>query len=89
MRRRSILSARRWFAPARPAEGARVLADFERVRESGAAVTYSQTYLEQGRYAEAIASTGLEPDLVDAATPAVRFSDQTQSWGGAARPSAP
>ena len=66
------------------ADGARVLADFERVREMGAAVTYSQTYLEQGRYAEAIASSGLEPDLVDAATPAVRFSDQTQSWGGAA-----
>ena len=34
-------------------DGARVLADFERVREMGAAVTYSQTYLEQGRYAEA------------------------------------
>ena len=65
-------------------EGARVLKDFERVRESGAAVTYSQTYLEQGRYAEAIASTGLEADLVDAATPEVRFSDQTQSWGGTA-----
>ncbi len=50
-------------------EGARVLEDFERIRESGAAVTYSQTYLEQGRYAEAITSTGLEADLVDAATP--------------------
>ena len=63
-------------------EGARVLKDFERVRESGAAVTYSQTYLEQGRYAEAITATGLEADLVDAATPEVRFSDQTQLWGG-------
>ena len=65
-------------------EGARVLKDFERIRESGAAITYSQTYLEQGRYAEAVTATGLEADLVDAATPEVRFSDQTQSWGGTA-----
>jgi len=66
------------------AEGARVLADFERVREQGAAITYSQTYLEQGRYAEAIASTGLELDLVNPAAPEVRFSDQTRSWAAAA-----
>ena len=32
---------------------------------SGYAATYSQTYLEQGRYAEAIASTGAEAELVD------------------------
>ncbi len=31
-------------------------------------------YLEQGRYAEAIASTGAEPDLVDTAVPSTAFS---------------
>jgi tetratricopeptide (TPR) repeat protein len=65
------------------AEGARVMAQFDQVRENGAAITYSQTYLEQGRYAEAVASTGLEPDLVTSATPNVSFSDQTDPWGAA------
>ena len=65
-------------------EGANAIAAFERMRESGAAVTYSQTYLEQGRYAEALVSTGLETDLVNPATPAVRFSDQTLPWEGPA-----
>jgi Flp pilus assembly protein TadD len=65
-------------------EGARVIARFERFRESGAAVTYSQTYLEQGRYAEALASTGAEPDLVDATTPPIRFSDATAEWAPSA-----
>ena len=37
---------------------------FQKLRESGYAVTFSQTYLEQGRYAEAIASTGAEAGLV-------------------------
>ena len=62
-------------------EGARVMAQFDHVRENGAAIIYSQSYLEQGRYAEAIASTGLEPDLVTPAAPIVSFSDQTSSWG--------
>ena len=44
---------------------------FQKLRESGYAVTYSQTYLEQGRYAEAIASTGAEPDWSTTPTPDV------------------
>src|SRR5262249_29987151 len=40
-------------------------------------VTYSQAYLEQGRYAEAIASTGAETELVDPRTPDVGFTDAT------------
>ena len=36
-------------------------------------------YLEQGRYAEAIASTGAEPELVDATPPAVTFADATDA----------
>ena len=62
-------------------EGADVMRRFEELRATAAAITYSQTYLEQGRYAEAIVSTGLEPDLIDPATPPVRFVDQTTSWG--------
>src|SRR5262245_28574993 len=54
-------------------EGARETKTFETLRDSGAGVTYSQTYLEQGLYAEALVSTGLEPDLVNRDAPAVRF----------------
>ena len=39
-------------------------------------MTYSQAYLGQGRYGEAIASTGAEPELVDPATPDVTFSER-------------
>jgi Tfp pilus assembly protein PilF len=52
---------------------------FQTLRGSGYAITYSQAYLEQGRYGEAIASTGAEPDLVDTATPDVAFADATAS----------
>ena len=38
---------------------------FQALRATNYAVTYSQAYLEQGRYAEAIASTGAEAGLVD------------------------
>ena len=62
-------------------EGEQIMARFEELRASGAAVTYSQSYLEQGRYAEAIVSTGLEPDLIDPATPRVRYVDQSAAWG--------
>src|SRR5258705_4885878 len=50
---------------------------FEQLRNAPYAVTYSQAYLEQGRYAEALASTGTEADLVDTATPAATFTDAT------------
>jgi len=58
-------------------EGKTVMARFEKLRESAYATTYSQAYLEQGRYAEAIASTGAEPGLVDEGTPDVGFSNAT------------
>ena len=44
------------------------------LRTTGYGVTFSNTYLEQGRYAEAMASTGAEPDLVDPSTPPASFS---------------
>ena len=61
--------------------GDRLAADalqrFERLRTAPYAITYSQSYLEQGRYAEAIASSGVEPGLVNTADPAVTFTDAT------------
>ncbi len=41
------------------------MAHFQRSARARYGITYSQTYLEQGRYAEAIASTGAERRLVD------------------------
>ena len=56
-------------------EGRVAMDKFQKLRESGYAVTFSQAYLEQGRYAEAVASTGTEAGLVNEATPDVRFVD--------------
>ena len=58
-------------------EGRDAMAHFERLSKSSYAITYSQTYLEQGRYAEAITSTGAEAPLVDTRTPDVGFADAT------------
>ncbi len=66
----------------RVAEGQTAMAHFQQLRDNPAAVTYSATYMEQGRYAEAIVSTGLEPDLVEASTPDVRFTDATAAMIG-------
>ena len=59
-------------------EGRAAMDRFQKLRESSYAVTFSQAYLEQGRYAEAIASTGAEPGLVSEAVPDVRFTDISQ-----------
>ena len=55
------------------ADGAAAMRRFERLRDSGYATTYSRNYLEQGRYAEAISTTGAEPELVDQRVPDVMF----------------
>ena len=55
-------------------EGRRMLERWQAVRSTGYAVTYGTGYLEQGRYAEAIASTGAEPDLFDTAVPSAAFT---------------
>lgn len=59
-------------------EGRQAMQHFEKLRDSAYGVTYSQTYLGQGRYAEALASTGAEADLVDPNPPPVRFADATR-----------
>jgi Tfp pilus assembly protein PilF len=54
-------------------EGRVAMERFQALRESGYGTNFSNNYLEQGRYAEALVSTGLEPGLVRQGTPAVRF----------------
>lgn len=60
-------------------EGQQVLQKFQQLRQSGAGTTIGTKYLESGQYAEAVVSTGTEPELVDHATPAVKFLDATSS----------
>ena len=52
---------------------------FQQLRDNPAAITYSATYLEQGKYGEALVSTGLEPGLVNPAVPMVTFLDVSSS----------
>jgi Tfp pilus assembly protein PilF len=56
-------------------EGQKVIAQFQELRNRGTGTTLGNNYLEQGRYAEAVASTGAEPGLVDKATPEVVFAE--------------
>jgi len=58
-------------------EGTKVIGQFQELRNRGTGTTLGTAYLEQGRYAEAIASTGAESDLVDKRTPEVVFKDET------------
>lgn len=57
-------------------EGQRQMKRFQYLRDNYG-TSLGQNYLEQGQYAEAIASTGAEPNLVDTATPDVTFADAT------------
>jgi cytochrome c-type biogenesis protein CcmH/NrfG len=61
-------------------EGQSVIKKFQELRERGSGSTIGTNYLEQGRYAEAVVSTGAEPELVDAAVPAVVFKDATSEF---------
>ena len=56
-------------------EGQRLMKRFQELRQSGAATSIGQNYLEQGRYAEAVTSTGAEPELVEKAAPKVVFEN--------------
>ena len=59
------------------AGSARAMQQFQQLRAAPYALTYSQAYLEQGRYAEALPSSGVEADLVDQAQPRVTFTEAT------------
>src|SRR3989442_4434681 len=65
------------------AEGQRVLQKFQELKESGAGTTIGKNYLEGGHYAEAMVSTGIEPEFVDKRIPEVVFTDVTESSLGA------
>ncbi|MFN2515164.1 MAG: FG-GAP-like repeat-containing protein [Pyrinomonadaceae bacterium] len=65
-------------------EGQRLIQRFQQFRQSGAGTTLGNNYLEGGRYAEAIASTGAEADLIDKSTPEVKLTDATESFFKAA-----
>ena len=75
----------RWSSRGSADEGKAAMARFQKLSESSYAITYSQTYLEQGRYAEAITSTGAEAPLVDTRVPDVTFvgcddDDASAAW---------
>jgi tetratricopeptide (TPR) repeat protein len=55
------------------AEGQKAFDRFQQLQASGYKTTLGNLYGEKGRYAEAIVSTGAEPDLVSKEAPNVRF----------------
>ena len=55
------------------AEGQQAMARFQQLRDSQYKSALGSNYLDQGKYAEAVASTGAESEAVDARTPAVSF----------------
>jgi len=65
-------------------EAQAALQKFQELRDSGYKTSLGQNYLEQGRYAEALPSTGSEGDVVDAATPDVIFTSRDAVPGGTA-----
>src|SRR5688572_28771646 len=54
-------------------EGQQLMTRFQALRQSGAATNVGLNYLEQGRYAEGIVSTGAETGLVDKTEPKIVF----------------
>ena len=55
-------------------EGQQLLETAQALRATNYGITYGPGYLNEGRYAVAIASTGAEPELVDQAVPSASFS---------------
>jgi Tfp pilus assembly protein PilF len=60
-------------------EGQQLIKKFQQFQASGAGTAIGTNYLEGGHYAEAVVSTGIEPDLVDKHTPDVVFTDVTEA----------
>src|SRR5207237_6373905 len=55
-------------------EGQKSMERSQTLRAGGYGTIFSTNYLEQGRYAEAVSSTGAERELVDQAVPNVTFA---------------
>ncbi|HWP44637.1 MAG TPA: FG-GAP-like repeat-containing protein, partial [Blastocatellia bacterium] len=60
-------------------EGQRFMQKFQTLRDSNYGTVIGNNYLEQGRYSEAVASTGAEAGLVETATPDVKFTEATEA----------
>ena len=72
------------------AEGQALLEQAQALRSTGYAVTYNTGYLQQGRYAAAVASTGAESALVDPAVPPASFTSvDVASWSPASTQMSP
>jgi cytochrome c-type biogenesis protein CcmH/NrfG len=65
-------------------EAQEAMARFQKLRDSAYKSALGSNYMEQGKYAEALPSTGAEPEAVDPKTPAVRFVGDDQPAEGAA-----
>ncbi|WP_041973430.1 FG-GAP-like repeat-containing protein [Pyrinomonas methylaliphatogenes] len=61
-------------------EGQQLLQRFQKLRQSGAGTSLGQSYPEQGRYAEAVTSTGLEEGLINLSIPSVAFTEATRTF---------
>ncbi|HEY0349378.1 MAG TPA: tetratricopeptide repeat protein, partial [Pyrinomonadaceae bacterium] len=61
-------------------EGQQLIKKFQQFQASGAGTTIGTNYLEGGHYAEAVVSTGIEPELVDHHIPEVTFDDATEQF---------
>ncbi len=57
------------------AEGQKLLTQFQKLKASGYSTTLGLTYGEQGKYAEAVVSTGAEADLISKDAATVKFVD--------------
>src|SRR4029078_2428031 len=67
-------------------EGQKVIQRFQEFRTRGSGSSLGNNYLGQGRYADAVASTGAEPELVDRTPPSISYSDATATVFGNAKP---
>jgi predicted Zn-dependent protease len=67
--------------------GQQLIERSQTLRTTGYGTTFSSAYLERGKYAEALASTGAEQELVNRATPGATFTMTTLTPG--ATPQAP
>jgi tetratricopeptide (TPR) repeat protein len=66
-------------------EGQAAMAAFQKLRDSAYKSALGSNYLEQGKYAEALASTGAEPEAVDAKAPAVALVEKGEALPGASK----
>ena len=70
-------------------EGQAAMQRFQKLRDSQYKSALGSNYMEQGKYAEALASTGAEPEAVDPKTPAVTLRGEGRAGGRRPRAARP